>query len=157
MWAWPGNKCCKLVLDPYVKIRRIGSYFITGMFPPPVKTMLEKYCPQSKVEYGKFLHSMQRTGRLIRGVLQNSPTEIVSFFPAYVHQGEDSNVHKTFWGYPFVSLVTAPRVAVLVHHHLFDEIRVNVFLWTIFQSWPLWVFILFSDCLAGLINVDTGP
>ena len=60
-------------------------------------------------------------------------------------------MYPTFRGYPFVALVTAPKIVVLVHHHFFDEMRVDVLVRAIFQSWPLLVFILFSACLAGLI------
>lgn len=48
-------------------------------------------------------------------------------------------------------MVTAPKVVLLVHEHFFDNMRVNVLLRTIFDAWPMLVFILFSACLAGII------
>ena len=81
--------------------------------------------------------------KILNIFVKNQHTDLDISFPAYGHTGDDGNMETTFRGFPFVSMVTAPKIAVLVHHHFFDDLRVNVLLRTILDSWPLMVFILF--------------
>ena len=52
------------IYDPYVKIGRNETYFLAGMFPHLLKTMIGHCCPRSKVEYGKFLTSIGKCAKL---------------------------------------------------------------------------------------------
>ena len=63
--------------------------------------------------------------------------------------GKDSIQFKDF---PFIPLVTAPRVVLLVPDKLFKELnsRTQVLLRTIFNTWPMLIFIVVSAMLSGL-------
>ena len=64
--------------------------------------------------------------------------------------GKNSQQFKDF---PFIPIVTAPRVVLLVPDRLFKELdsRTQVLLRTIFNTWPMLVFIVVSAMMSGLI------
>jgi len=65
-------------------------------------------------------------------------------------EGKASTQFKDF---PFIPIVTAPRVVLLVPDQLFQELnsRTQVLLRTIFNTWPMLIFIVVSAMLSGLI------
>ena len=102
-------------------------------------------CPNSNISYGYHYGS-------IRDVEEHFSKESVidMAFPIYGYDGKDSTHYKDN---PFIPLVTAPRMVLLVPDSLLQEknTRTAVLMKTISNTWPMLVFILVSAMLAGLI------
>ena len=52
---------------------------------------------------------------------------------------------------PFISLVTAPRVILLVKDQAAKKSRTDVMVQTIMEAWPMMVFIFVTASLSGII------
>ena len=52
---------------------------------------------------------------------------------------------------PFISVVRAPRVILLVHNDQPDKTRTHILITTIANAWPMLVFILVTASLSGII------
>lgn len=71
-------------------------------------------------------------------------------FPLYGLDGKATMFYKEN---PFIPLVEAPRMVLLVPERLFESknTRTQVLLKTVLNSWPMLVFISVSASLSGLI------
>ena len=106
--------------------------------------MVKFCCPKSDVTFGNHFGS-------IRDVEDHFDQEkfVDISFPIYGLEGKDSKQYKD---YPFVPLVTAPRLVLLVPDALLQDknTRTTVLMATIFNAWPMLIFIVVSAMLAGL-------
>ena len=66
--------------------------------------------------------------------------------------GQDGKSSKHFKDFAFIPVVTAPKMVLLVPDQLFQELnmRTQVLMKTIFNAWPMLIFIIVSAMLAGL-------
>ena len=122
-----------------------NTTLLSGIIPHMVKEMVNYCCPSSSITFGNHFGSI----RDVEDHFQDE-TFIDISFPIYGLKGKDSVEYKD---YPFIPLVTAPRMVMLVPNSLLNDknTRTEVLMKTIFNTWPMLVFIVVSACLAGLI------
>ena len=105
-----------------------------------------KYCcPRSKVTYGELYNSIPQAEKRYE-----ADQHLDFTFPLYGLEGSATKLYKEN---PFVPLVEAPRMVLLVPERLFESknTRTQVLLKTVLNSWPMLVFISVSASLSGLI------
>jgi len=135
------------VYTPYVDIGVGSSYDInavSGILPHVTKDIMKYCCPKSVVSYGHYFKSILE----IEEHFEDDP-EIDISFPVYGLQGPSSTQLKDF---PLIPIVTAPKIVILVPEWLFQDLntRTQVLMKTIFNAWPMLIFIIVSAMLAGL-------
>ncbi len=118
---------------------------LTGIIPGLLKQLLQHCCPHSTVTYGELYDSIRQAEENF-----DSKTDWDLTFPLYGLQGSAT---KEFKDNPFIPLVEAPRLVLLVPESLFNlkNTRTIVLLKTVMNAWPMLIFISVSACLSGLI------
>ena len=73
-------------------------------------------------------------------------------FVSGLNGGKDSDNLK---GYPFIPIVTAPKISLLVRSkeklEKGVEMRVQLLISTFQSAWPMLIFVVVSACLAGIV------
>ena len=117
---------------------------LTGILPLIMSEILKFCCPSSNVTYGQLYSSIPEAERRYEAEQHLDFT-----FPLYGLDGKATMFYKEN---PFISLVEAPRMVLLVPERLFEtkNTRTKVLLKTVLNSWPMLVFISVSASLSGL-------
>ena len=117
---------------------------LSGILPNLVKNILGVCCPKSNVTYGELYKSVEQL-ETYYGTQNNMDFT----FPLY---GLDGMQTTKFKDNPFIPLVEAPRIVLLVPDALFvsKNTRTTVLMNTIFNAWPMLIFIFVSASLSGL-------
>ena len=107
--------------------------------------ILTSCCPLSKVTFAEVYKSIKQAEESF-----DKKKHLDFTFPIYGLQGYATTTYKD---HPFIPLVEAPRMVLLVPESLFENknTRTQVLLKTVLNSWPMLVFISVSACLSGLI------
>ncbi|CAH3120687.1 unnamed protein product [Pocillopora meandrina] len=132
--------------SPYTTVYRTknkGSVGLSvdGMFPGILKAALSGCCNKSsEVLFGKFSKSV----RSVESDIEKDTFDLT--FPIYGYDNSD-----IFRDRPFISIVKAPRVILLVHNEQPDKTQTHVLITTIANAWPMLVFILVTASLSGII------
>ncbi|XP_065057797.1 uncharacterized protein LOC135685711 isoform X2 [Rhopilema esculentum] len=146
---------CRLGLDlsvafqvytPYIDIRDHSKYLIlSGILPAIMSDILKFCCNKSTVTFGEWYKSIPQAEERYE-----EDKHLDFTFPLYGLDGPNTNLYKEN---PFIPLVEAPRMVLLVPEQLFEtkNTRTHVLLKTILNSWPMLVFIAVSASLSGLI------
>ncbi|XP_065653997.1 uncharacterized protein LOC100209825 isoform X3 [Hydra vulgaris] len=133
------------MISPYSNFGDNGDYYcLHGMFPHIAIEIMKHCCQSSKITYGHFFVSMLEIEEHF-----SKDRHIDISFPIYGLEGKQSQQYKDF---PFIPVVTSPRIVLVVPDQLFAErnTRTQVLMNTVFNAWPMLVFIIASACLAGL-------
>eukprot|EP00111_Clytia_hemisphaerica_P020644 TCONS_00060853-protein len=131
--------------QPYSNVHFDGKTLtLFGIMPHAIREIMGYCCPKSNVTYGHQFLSI----KAIEDHYSDDP-ELDLSFPLYGLDGKHSTQFKD---YPFLPIVTAPRVLLLVPDKLFQELnsRTQVLLRTIWNTWPMLIFIIVSAMLSGL-------
>ena len=118
---------------------------LSGIIPAIMANILKYCCPSSQVTYGESYNS------ILQAEKRYEANEHLDFtFPLYGLDGKATTRYKEN---PFIALVEAPRMVLLVPERLFESknTRTHVLLKTVLNSWPMLVFISVSASLSGLI------
>lgn len=118
----------------------------SGILPNLVDEMVKFCCPKSKITFGDHFGSISD----VEHHFEQEMNHIDITYPIYGLRGDDSVQFKDF---PMIPLVTAPKIVLMVPDKLMKEknTRTTVLMSTIFNAWPMLIFICVSACLAGLI------
>lgn len=134
------------VYTPYVNAGMDfdGNSILSGIIPHITRDAMRFCCPKSNFTFGHLFNSILDIEEHFE-----SDTEIDLSFPVYGLNGKHSTEFKDF---PFIPVVTAPRIVLLVPDQLFQDLntRTQVLMKTIFNAWPMLIFIIVSAMLAGL-------
>ena len=125
--------------DP--KTRKTGFTFY-GIFPAVIRKALSVCChPNSSIEFAKLLDTPD--------VAANATTssDYDFHFPLY-GDGMDATSYRDN---PFIPIIEAPRVALLVHNDNSKEGKPGLIITTILKTWPMLVFILLMAGSSGII------
>ena len=124
----------------------LAKYLVlSGIVPAIMSDILKYCCPSSKVTYGELYNSIPQAE-----ARYEADRNLDFTFPLYGLDGKTTTLYKDN---PFISLVEAPRMVLLVPERLFESknTRTQVLLKTVLNSWPMLVFISVSASLSGLI------
>jgi len=133
--------------SPYTTIyqtknKGIRGLTVDGMFPGILNAVLSGCCHKdTKVLFGMFLKSVRNAENHI----EEDTFDLT--FPLY---GYDSSA-DSFRDRPFISVVRAPRVILLVNNEQPNKTRTHILFTTIANAWPMLVFILVTASLSGII------
>ena len=118
---------------------------LTGIIPTLLTDILKYCCPFSEVTFGELYNSIKQAEDSFDEGIHMDFT-----FPVYGLQGLATTKYKDN---PFIPLVQAPRMVLLVPEALFENknTRTKVLLQTFLNSWPMLLFISLSACLSGLV------
>ena len=83
---------------------------------------------------------------------EHNKREIMKSHYSVSSVGLDGRNSKHFKDFPFIPVVTAPKIVLLVPDKLMQDLntRTQVLMATIFNTWPMLIFIIVSAMLAGL-------
>ena len=129
---------------PYAKPNmRDGKIAVEGIFPHLINKMIHVCCNSSAtVTFGKILDSI----RGLEGQL-DQPNKAYDFsFPITGKSLGD----EFFKDLPYIPLVQAPRVALLVRDRN-EDTKTSQLMNTVFKAWPILIFILVAATLSGII------
>lgn len=128
---------------PYAKPPKSSKTGVEGIFPHLINQMLHECCSSSVyVAKGKISDTVRETESDL-----DFPHEAYDLsFPVTGTSLED----KYFKDMPFIPLVQAPRVALLVGANT-EEVKTTQLLDTVLKAWPILVFILVAATLSGII------
>eukprot|EP00794_Sanderia_malayensis_P000298 gene298-924_t len=135
-----------IMYRPYVETIHDREYLIlTGIIPALLSQLLNECCKRSKVVFGEFYSSIRQAEEHFE-----AETDWDFTFPLYGLEGSSTKQYKDS---PFIPLVEAPRLVLLVPDSLFESknTRTQVLLRTVLNAWPMLIFISVSACLSGLI------
>ncbi|KAM7449007.1 hypothetical protein ABFA07_003010 [Porites harrisoni] len=135
--SWSLHEPYSGVLGP--KIGKQLGFAARGIFPNVVQQIVRYCCNGSKIVYGRFLKS-------IREAEDHFSEQMYDFtFPVYVSK-MDKDLYKD---QPFVTVVAAPRVMLLVYDSP-QKTRTQNLADTIFNAWPFLIFILAAAGASGM-------
>jgi len=135
--SWSLNEPYAGVLGPRIG-KKIG-FAARGIFPNVVQQIVRYCCSGSKVVYGTFMKSN-------REAEEHFSEQMYDFtFPVYVSK-TDKDLYRD---QPFVTVVTAPRVMLLVYDGP-QKTRTQNLVDTIFNAWPFLIFILAAAGASGM-------
>ncbi|XP_028518307.1 uncharacterized protein LOC110250149 [Exaiptasia diaphana] len=139
--AWLPNEPYSGVTGPRT-INGSKGMVAYGIFPGIINQMVQHCCPRSKIKYAKML-------RAIRDADRNLKTNSYDFtYPVYVQKWKS----KTYKDKPFVPVVQAPRVMLIVYDDIEARAtKTSLLVNTIFSAWPFLLFILGVAMTAGLV------
>ena len=116
---------------------------VEGIFPHLINQMLQVCCNSTvRVSRGKISDTVRET----EGELDSPLRAYDLTFPVTGTSLED----EYFKDMPFIPLVQAPRVALLVGANP-EQVKTTQLLKTVFKAWPILVFILVAATLSGII------
>lgn len=129
---------------PYVRPgMRDGKVAVEGIFPHIINKMLHVCCNSSTtVKYGKIFDSI----RGLEGQLNQPKTAYDFSFPVTGKSLGD----ESFKDLPYIPIVQAPRVALLVRDKT-ENTKTAQLMNTVFKAWPILIFILVAATLSGII------
>ncbi|KAM7434966.1 hypothetical protein ABFA07_015015 [Porites harrisoni] len=129
---------------PYVRPgMRDGKVAVEGIFPHIINKMLHVCCNSSTtVKYGKIFDSI----RGLEGQLNQPETAYDFSFPVTGKSLGD----ESFKDLPYIPIVQAPRVALLVRDKT-ENTKTAQLMNTVFKAWPILIFILVAATLSGII------
>ena len=129
---------------PYVRPgMRDGKVAVEGIFPHIINKMLYVCCNSSTtVKYGKIFDSI----RGLEGQLNQPETAYDFSFPVTGKSLGD----ESFKDLPYIPIVQAPRVALLVRDKT-ENTKTAQLMNTVFKAWPILIFILVAATLSGII------
>ncbi|XP_078360358.1 uncharacterized protein LOC144644704 [Oculina patagonica] len=137
--SWSLNEPYSLVMGP--KIGRKLGFAARGIFPSVVQRLVHYCCNGSEIVYGTFMKSN-------REAEEHFSEQMYDFtFPVYQSK-LDKNLYRD---QPFVSVVAAPRVVLLVYDGTGKKTRTQNLADTIFNAWPFLIFILAAAGASGMI------
>lgn len=139
--SWSLNEPYSGILGP-LKMGKRRGLAAQGIFPSVLQRIVRFCCNGSKIEYGKFLRSN-------REAEDHLSKQLYDFtFPVYVSK-MDKDLYRD---QPFVTVVAAPRVMLLVYDGpQKTKTRTQNLVDTIFEAWPFLIFILAAAGSSGLI------
>ena len=122
---------------------RDGKVAVEGIFPHIINKMLHVCCNSSTtVKYGKIFDSI----RGLEGQLNQPETAYDFSFPVTGKSLGD----ESFKDLPYIPIVQAPRVALLVRDKT-ENTKTAQLMNTVFKAWPILIFILVAATLSGII------
>lgn len=135
--SWSLNEPYSGVLGP--KIGRKRGFAARGIFPNVVQRLVHHCCNGSEIVYGTFMKS-------IREAEDHFSEQMYDFtFPVY-RSKMDKDLYRD---QPFVTVVAAPRVVLLVYDGP-QKTRTQNLADTIFNAWPFLIFILAAAGASGM-------
>ena len=116
------------------------TYF--GVFPGFLKKGISACChPKADIDFAKLLLEQSVPAEV-------DPSKEYDFtFPLYGDSMEDTMYKSN----PFIPLVQAPSVALLIPEDEGNEGKTHFIATTIFKAWPMFLFILLISCSSGII------
>lgn len=133
---------------PYTKQRSEGnSIVLEGIFPQLLNQMFADCCSSNiTIKYGKILDSI----RGLEGQLDNKSRVYDVTFPLTgSHMNDKKDV--SFKEYPYIPVVQAPSVALLVKDNLQQNRQSTQLMKTVMKAWPILIFIIVAATLSGII------
>ena len=121
------------------------SIVLTGIIPTLLTDILKYCCPFSEVTFGELYNSTKQA--------EDSYDEGIHMDFTFLVYGLQGLATTKYKDNPFIPLVQAPRMVLLVPEALFENknTRTKVLLQTFLNSWPMLLFISLSACLSGLV------
>ncbi|XP_029203797.2 uncharacterized protein LOC114967902 isoform X2 [Acropora millepora] len=135
--SWSVNEPYSSVMGPNIG-NRFG-FVARGIFPTVVQRIVRHCCNGSQIVYGMLLRSNREPEDHFSGQMYDLT------FPVY-----ESKMDKDLYrDQPFVKVVSAPRVMLLVYDGP-KQTRTQSLVNTIFYAWPFLIFILVAAASSGL-------
>ena len=117
---------------------------VQGIFPHLLRRMLDECCTQNvSIKYGKVLGSI----RDLEADMDESETVYDLTFPL---AGADLEA-QILKGFPYIAIVQAPRVVLLVGDKTVTNMQTSQLLKTVLKAWPILIFIIVAATLSGMI------
>ncbi|EDO35761.1 predicted protein [Nematostella vectensis] len=124
-----------------MRIARKFGFRSFGIIPGVINRIVKYCCPRSEIIYGKVLKS-------VRQAEDHLSKNLYDFtFPIYVQR---KNI-KTYKNQPFVHVLQAPRVMLVVYDDPVKITKTSALANTIFSAWPFLFFILGVAIIAGIV------
>ena len=140
--AWFQYPPYSITLEARTEIIKEDGVMIQGMLPEILSDILKSCCNKSsRVTYGKMLETSWQIDELSRRQDHDFVLPLHSFDTA----------SKSVRGRPFVALVQAPRVVLLVHDVSSVAKSGYVVVMTVARAWPLLTFLMVMALLASVI------
>ncbi|KAK3738688.1 hypothetical protein QZH41_020338, partial [Actinostola sp. cb2023] len=137
--AWSPNEPYSGINGPRT-VNGTKGIIAFGIFPGVINQIVKHCCPGSQFLYARLMRSVRQADSHL------SKNKYDFTYPVYVQRWKS----KTYKDQPFVPVVQAPRVMLIVY----DDVKVSktsLLVETIFSAWPFLLFILALALLAGLV------
>lgn len=135
--SWSLNLPYAGILGP--KFGKKSGFAARGIFPNVINRIVQHCCNGSKIKYGAFVKSIWEAEDFF------SEQKYDFTFPVYIAKVDKDSYRDQ----PFVPVVTAPRVMLLVSEK--GTKKTKNFASTIFDTWPFLVFILAAAGASGMM------